>query len=273
MTDASRGRAQMAGPPSRPVPMLHANRLAQLLKLIKGVDSVELKLSVPDANRRSAVSALGMDPLEAQIRQVIFFDTPDLALNRCGVVARARRIPRKPGDSVVKLRPVVPEQLPVVLRESPNFGVEVDAMPGGFVCSASMKAELDPAHVKQVQAGNRPIRKLFTKEQRAFLRANAPEDLQLDTLAILGPINVLKLKFTPAAYSRRLVAELWNYPDGSRILELSTKCIPAEALEVAAETKVFLAERGVDLLGEQQTKTSTALEFLSNELADATPGG
>jgi hypothetical protein len=275
MTDASRGRAQRAGPLERPkpVPMLPANRLAQLLKLIKGADSVELKVSVPDANRRSAVSALGMDPLEAQIRQVVFFDTPDLALNRCGVVVRARRIQRKPGDLVVKLRPVVPDQLPVALRESPNFGVEVDAMPGGFVCSASMKAELDPAHIKQVQAGNRPIRKLFTKEQRAFLRASAPEDLQLDTLAILGPINVLKLKFTPAEYGRRLVAELWTYPDGSRILELSTKCIPAEALDVAGDTKVFLAERGIDLLGEQQTKTRTALEFFSNELADATPGG
>jgi hypothetical protein len=154
----------------------------------------------------------------------------------------------------VKLRPIVPDQLPAALREFPNFGVEVDAMPGGFVCSASMKAELDPAHVKQVQAGNRPIRKLFTKEQRAFFRANAPEGLQLDTLAMLGPINVLKLKFTPAEYGRRLVAELWNYPDGSRILELSTNCLPAEPLDVAAETKVFLAERGIVLLGEQQTR-------------------
>jgi hypothetical protein len=35
---------------------------------------------VPDADRRSAVAALAMDPLEAQIRQVAFFDPPDLAL-------------------------------------------------------------------------------------------------------------------------------------------------------------------------------------------------
>jgi hypothetical protein len=192
-------------------------------------------------------------------------------LNRHGVVARARRIQRKPGDSVVKLRPVVPNQLPAALRESPNFGVEVDAMPGGFVCSASMKAELDPAHVKQVQAGSRPIRKLFTKEQRAFFRANAPEGLQLDTLAMLGPINVLKLKFSPAEYGRRLVAELWNYPDGSRILELSTKCLPAEALDAAAETKVFLAERGIVLLGEQQTKTRTSSGRFRTRSSASTP--
>jgi hypothetical protein len=76
MTDANRGRAQRAAPARpKPVPLLSADRLAQLLKLIKGVDSVELKLTVPDANRRSAVAALGMDPLDAQIRQVVFFDT------------------------------------------------------------------------------------------------------------------------------------------------------------------------------------------------------
>jgi hypothetical protein len=69
--------------------LLSADRLAKLLKLIKDADSVELKLTVPDANRRSAVAALGMDPLDAQIRQVFFFDTPDLALNRHGVVVRA----------------------------------------------------------------------------------------------------------------------------------------------------------------------------------------
>ena len=66
--------------------------------------------------------------------------------------------------------------------------------------------------------------------------------------------------------SRRLVAELWLYPDGSRILELSTKCKPGEAFQVAAETRAFLAERGVDLLGEQQTKTRTALEFFAGQL-------
>ena len=49
-----------------------------------------------------------MDPLEAQIRQVFFFDTPDLALDKQGVVVRARRIQGKGDDSAVKLRPVVP---------------------------------------------------------------------------------------------------------------------------------------------------------------------
>jgi hypothetical protein len=70
-----------------------------------------------------------------------------------------------------------------------------------------------------------------------------------------------------------MVAELWFYPDGSRILELSTKCLPNETFDVAAETRVFLTERGIDLLAEQQTKTKSALEFFAGELVASPDGG
>jgi hypothetical protein len=247
---------------------LSGKELGKLLALIGGADSVELKLTVPGADRRSVVRALELDVLDAQIRQVFFFDTPELALNAHGVVPRARRIQGKGNDSVIKLRPVVPQKLPAKLRRSPNFGVEVDAMPGGYVCSASLKAKLGATAVKECVAGGQPTRKLFTKEQRAFFSEHAPDGIELDDLAVLGPINVLKLKFSPEDVARQMVAELWNYPDGSQILELSTKCMPNEAFQVAAEAKAFLSERGVDLGGEQQTKTKTALEFFSRELTE-----
>ena len=95
----------------------HGRRPAlELLSLIEEADSVELKLTVPESHQRSTVMALGMDPLEAQLRQVVFFDTPDLQLDQHGVVVRARRIQGKGDDSVVKLRPVVPRDLPAELR-------------------------------------------------------------------------------------------------------------------------------------------------------------
>jgi hypothetical protein len=242
-------------------------QLSELLKLIRGADSVELKLTVPELDLRSTVSALGMDPLDAQIRQVFFFDTPDLALNAAGVVVRARRVQNKGDDSVVKLRPVVPEELPAKLRRSPGFNVEVDAMPGGFVCSATLKQAHAAGAVKESVSGGRPVRKLFTKEQRAFYAAHAPAGLELDDLSILGPIFVLKLKFPAAELrGRKLVAEMWLYPDDSRILELSTKCLPHEAFEVVVETRAYLTERGVDLSAEQETKTRRALEFFSHRL-------
>jgi hypothetical protein len=245
-------------------------QLGELLGLIRGADSVELKLTVPEPDLRSTVATLGMDPLDAQIRQVFFFDTPDLALNAAGVVARARRVQGKGDDAVIKLRPVVPAELPGKLRRSPAFSVEVDAMPGGFVCSATLKQALPAGGVKESVAGRRPLRKLFTKEQRAFFAAHAPPGLELDDLSVLGPVFVLKLKFPAAELrGRKLVAEMWLYPDDSRILELSTKCLPQEAFEVAVETRAYLSERGVDLTAEQETKTRRALEFFSRRLAAA----
>jgi hypothetical protein len=244
--------------------------LGRLLSLLRGADSVELKLTVPEGDYRSAVTALGMDPLQAQLRQVFFFDTPELTLNGAGVVVRARRIQGKGGDSVVKLRPVVPDQLPDSLRRSPNLVVEVDAMPGGsYVCSAALKAAGGIDDARQVAHGTRPIRKLFSKQQRAFYAEHAPEGVGLDDLSVLGPITLLKLKFSLAEYPRPMVAEMWFYPDGSRILELSTKCPPSQTFQVATEGRVLLTERGVDLTGEQQTKTKTALQYFSKQLAAA----
>jgi hypothetical protein len=260
-------------PPSKApskTPAFSAERLSELLGLMKAADSVELKLTVPETDHRSAMNALQLDPLDAQIRQIVFFDTPTLALDKAGLVVRARRIQGKGDDSVVKLRPVVPNDLSAKLRRTPGFGVEVDAMPGGFVCSASMKGQWASGPVREVLAGARPIRKLFTKDQKAFFTEHAPTGTTLDDLVPLGPINIMKLAFAPEGFPRRLVAELWFYPDGSRILELSTKCPPAAGFQLAAEMTAFLAGKGVDLSGDQQTKTRTALRHFSKALPGTT---
>jgi hypothetical protein len=141
-------------------PRLSDEQVAEMLALTKDADSVELKLTVEAG---PAVRALDLDPLEAQVRQVYFFDTPDLTLNKAGVVVRARRIQGKGDDSVVKLRPVVPHELPAELRASPGFGVEVDAMPGGFVCSGSLKAAHPSAPVRQAIRGELPRKSMFTR--------------------------------------------------------------------------------------------------------------
>jgi hypothetical protein len=248
------------------MPKLPDERLPELLELIKGSDSVELKLTVPDEYGRSAALALGIDPLDAQLRQVFFFDTPDLALDSAGVVVRARRVQRARSDTVVKLRPVVPGDLPADVRRHKSFKVELDAMPGGFVCSASFKGRPDHDILEAV-AGRKRISRLFSKEQRRFYSAHAPEGIELDDLTPLGPVMILKLRYTPKGLDRPLTVELWTYPDGARILELSTKTTPGEAFQTVAETRAFLLEKGMQLDGEQQTKTRTALEFFSRELA------
>ena len=249
-------------------------QLVEILALSRDADSVELKVTVPDTHRRDTVVALDLDPLDAQIRLVYFFDTPDLQLEEHGLVVRARRVQGRGDDSVVKLRPVVPSELPPKYRNSPNVTVEVDALPGGFVCSAAMKNLMAADRIRNGLRDGGPIRKLFSKEQRAFFKEYAPEGIELDGLSVLGPILVLKVgsKTVFPNSTRKMVAELWHYPDNSMILELSTKALPTEALQVAGEARAILTEKGIDLTGEQRTKTKTALEFFSKELTDAAAG-
>jgi hypothetical protein len=252
-------------------PLLNADE--DLVKLIKACDSVELKLTVPEPAQLTTARALGLDPLQAELRQVFFFETPDLALDTAGVVVRARRSQKKGDDTVVKLRPVVPAELPKPLRRSPSFGVELDASPQGYVVSGSLKGAPMAGEVREAMLGSRPVGKLFSKEQQELFAEHAPAGIALDDLVMLGPLLVLKLKTAPEGFDRKLVAEMWLYPDGSRILELSTKCEPRQAFDVAAGARAYLASRGVDLGSEQQTKTRTALEFFSEQLAgkDAAP--
>jgi hypothetical protein len=82
---------------------------------------------------------------------------------------------------------------------------------------------------------------------------------------------VLKTKFAPAGLGRKVTAEYWLYPDDSRVVELSTKCMPREAFEVAAETRIFLTKHDIDLSGDQAPKTLKALEYFSEHLDERPP--
>ncbi|WP_051551262.1 hypothetical protein [Nocardioides sp. URHA0020] len=248
------------------LPSYTAEQLTGVLALLPDVDSVELKLSVGDQDRPGVVAALGIDTLDARVRQVAFIDTPDLRLSAAGVVVRARRTQRKPGDATVKLRPLLPDQVPDGLRDQPGFKVEVDASPAGYTCSCSLTAEVPDHKVKELYAGTRPLARVLGKAQLALLTARLPEDVGLEDLRVLGPLSLLKCKFAPADLPRPMVAELWFLPDGSRLLELSAKAAPADAFQAAAETKIFLAGHGVDLAVPQEAKTRTALAALAAAL-------
>jgi len=273
-TTPSAAKPTAPAKPVKPAPIaqpvlarvLSAEETLSILKLGKGANSIELKLTVPLVGHRATIKGIGLDPVEAQPRQAFFFDTPDLALNRGGVVVRARRIQGGDADTVIKLRPVEPSTLDPELRRSAAFKVEVDVMPGGFVCSASFKGVCSGQEVLDVTAGAMPLRKLFSREQRDFYDAHAPAGLTMDKLVVLGPTFVLKARHQPKDFDRRITVEMWLYPDGSRILEISTKCLPDEAFQVGTEFKAYLAGKGIVLGADQSAKTKASLEFFSAQL-------
>ena len=240
-------------------------QVREILELARNSGSVELKLSVPDESHRAAIRGLGLDPVEAEPRQVYFFDTPGLDLYRAGVVVRARRIRGGDADTVIKLRPVDPATVDAELRRSPSFKIEVDAMPGGYVCSASYKGNCTGKEVLDVTADALPLASLFSREQRAFYENHAPAGIGLDALTTMGPLFLLRAKHQPKDLARRIVVEMWLYPDGSRILEISTKCQPAEAFQAAAEFRTYVEGCGIPVAGRQQAKTKTALDYFAGK--------
>jgi hypothetical protein len=220
-----------------------------LLDLLAGTDSVKLKLTAPETDRFSAAEALGMDPLDAHVRLVHFFDTPELTLLGHGVVLRARRLHGQREDARLTLRHVTPHALPRPLRRSQALAVEVAALPGGAACTTGLKSRPRTGDVARATSGELPVHALFGKELRDAYRAHLPGGPALDDLVAFGPVVVLKLKYTPEVLGRRLVGELWHLPGGEQVLELATRCRPEDALRALTETRAFLSRYGVEATG------------------------
>ena len=73
----------------------------------------------------------------------------------------------------------------------------------------------------------------------------------------------MKLKASLRGLRPKYAVELWLFPDGSRVLELSTRCAPQRFFDIATEAREFLSERGLSLEGDVQTKTGFAMAFFA----------
>jgi hypothetical protein len=238
---------------------MSSGELTELLTLTTVCsDTVELKLTIPDSDQRPTTRALGIDPFEAEVRQLVYFDTRGLDLDRLGLAISAERVRGSIAHAVVQVTPMAPGSLPAHLRVGEDFALEVEVTRGGFVSSGILTGA----------DGSRdgPIRNLFSKPQLALIKQQTSGRVDLDALSPLGPIFVLELSFSAEGFARPMVTEMWLYPDGSRTVELSTKCSASEAFDVAAEARAFLSERGVELDTVQHTNVRAALEYFSDEL-------
>ena len=242
---------------------LTAEQTLEVFEHLKYSSSLELKVMVPDSLLRGTIDRMGFDMVLCEPRTTYFFDTADLALNKAGVIVRARRRAKGKGDTVIKLRPVEPAKLDQKLRKDPDFKIEVDVMPGGYVCSGSAKGRSTAQEVLDAAEGRTPLEKIYSRKQRDFFAAHAPAGIGFDKLVPLGPVFLLRAKQMPKGFDREMTVELWFYPDGSRIFEISTKGAPDEAFQLAAQFKAFLAQCGIELDSLGATKTGSALRFFA----------
>jgi hypothetical protein len=241
---------------------LDSEKVAEVLDRLKGSTSIELKVMLPYDNR-DILRRLGFDPVDAEPRQTYFFDTPKFELNKAGLIVRARRSPHGRGDTTVKLRPVDPEALDRKLLRDADFKVEIDVMHGGYVCSASATGRCTADEVYDASEGRIPLKSIFSDQQREFYKAHAPDGIRMKHLVPIGPAFLLRLKSTPRGFDRPMTIELWLYPDGSRILELSTKGLPHEAFQLGAEFRGFLGESRLMRVTDAKTKTAQTLQVFT----------
>ena len=201
--------------------------LPQLLSLIEGADSVELKVTVAEHAHAAAVrrararSARGADPPGVLLRH------PRPRAEQAGrrrAGAPRPEAPRRLGDQAAAGRPRRAAQAPApVARRSRSRSTR---------CPAASSARRDEGDARRRRrprgrcAGSGRSASSSRRSSGGSTRSMRPTGVALDDLAVLGPVFVLKLKCMAEGFDRRLVAEMWLYPDGSRILELSTKCAP-----------------------------------------------
>ena len=225
------------------------------------VGRVELKvlLDVPPGD---AVAALQLSGGPVASREVYYLDTPDLALREQGILIRAR-IPAHGGAQlVVKLRTSVPRELPKSVARLPNLCVELDALPYETQWCASVRSRPRRLPLRPDGRIGRRRRQgwghIFSADQQAFLARLAEDPALVAEIRPFGPASVRRFR-GQAAGLPRVAVESWTYPDGYRLVELSTKCAPRRAHHTAQQLRRLLVAHQIAPRRTQLSKTEISL--------------
>ena len=227
------------------------------------IEAVEIKVTARVSQEDEALELLKSTGEEPETRTIYFFDTPELDLFDKGLVLRARKVRGDEDDSTVKLRPIDPATIPIDWSRTDGFEIEMDRVGDREVISAKLSAAQAPGEIDAAVSGERPLRKLFSKDQERLIEEFGPADVGWDTLTVMGPIDVQKWKVDFPGFPHDVVAERWILPDGSDLVELSITVRPGEAADTTTDFSEFLAKHGLDVDGDQQTKTKGALAFFT----------
>jgi hypothetical protein len=227
------------------------------------IQAVEVKITARVEDEDLVLGLLKDRDAEPEERTVYFFDTPALALFDVGLVLRARKVKGDVDDTTVKIRPVDPTRIPFDWMKTEGFEVEMDRVGDRQVISAKLTAEQDGGEIDEAVAGERPLRKLFSADQERLIAEFGPQDVGWDALTPMGPIAVQKWKIRARKLGHEVVVERWKLPDRSDLVELSIKVAPGEATVAADAFLAFLEAMGLEVSGDQQTKTRGALTYFT----------
>jgi nitrogen fixation protein FixH len=131
---------------------------------VAGADTIEVKMTVANAQIRDALRKFDLRVDEEEKRYVYFFDTPERDLLEAGFIARARRIVGDRHNSTVKFRPVDPGAVSRRWRKFEGFKIEADASEKGVDKSVSLTRPVKRGLIRRAVEGEGKIRHLFRKE-------------------------------------------------------------------------------------------------------------
>jgi hypothetical protein len=232
------------------------------------IDAVETKVTIRPDQELRAERAMKVNEDTAEVRVIYFYDTPQLALFDTGIALRARLVKGDDDDSTVKFRPVEAAKISEEWKQLKGFKLEADCVGDRVVCSASLTVIQKRNEIDEVAKGERPIAKLFSKDQERFLSEFYKSRIDFETLHVLGPIRVLRWKLTQKGFPHELTLEEWRLPDGDDLVEVSIKTSPKEALQARKDFESHLRKLGLDPEGAQETKTRTALNYFAKAFRD-----
>ncbi|MGH8512224.1 MAG: hypothetical protein ACREU9_06500 [Gammaproteobacteria bacterium] len=227
------------------------------------IENVEIKITVRPDQERQAVASLKLDQEPREERRIYFFDNAKLRLFNGGVILRARVVKDDEDDSTVKIRPVDPKDISAAWCKKKGFKLETDSVGERIIHSASFTVPQKREEIDQVTQGRRPISKLFSNDQERYLLEYTSIGVELDSLRVLGPIEVLRWKIRRKGLEHEICAEQWRLPNGTDLLELSVKTESPQWTVTKQAFQNYFSSRELDPKGSPQTKTRMALEFLA----------
>jgi hypothetical protein len=232
-------------------------------------DAVEIKVTIRPDQELRAERAFEVDEDTASVRTIYFYETPDLDLFNAGIALRARLIKGDDDNSTVKFRSPQIEMVSPEWYRSEGFKIEADWVGDRAIYSASLSETQESDDIEDVAKGERPIDKMFSKDQERFFNEVYKGSVGFGELRVMGPIRVLRWKMKHANFAHQLTVEEWRLPDGNDLVEISIKVPPAEAPQARKAFESHLESLGLNPEGAQETKTRAALKYFAGRIKEA----
>ncbi len=225
--------------------------------LASGAAGAEVQINLC-AEPAEIVRALALHAESGTPREAWYFDTPDLALFRRGLVFRLRLTGRG-AELTLKAADQDCKQVPPALLPGREGKCEYDLHGSDFKGAVSLSRRLDEATSRALLGDRVPLEKTLSARQERYLREGVSVWPMPPGLQRLGPVRIQAYR----SKTEKPVVEVWELPSGTRFVEISEKARVDDALRRRSELEKRLANAGVKVCADQSSQAGAKLRELA----------